>query len=139
MIALRRNRPGTRVSDLWAWEEEDIGNMQGPFAVQEYIQELIRCDPSNIKKIIELPKEVDASVWQYEHLRQFILELNILMVQLQGVCTGTTCPKMKATEDWIYLCASHKSPQECSAIDYMIHTLDHATSMLQNNKNFNSR
>lgn len=46
---------------------------------------------------------------------------------------------MKATDDWLYLCASHKTPQECSAIDYMMHTLDHATSLMQNNKNFNSR
>lgn len=46
---------------------------------------------------------------------------------------------MKATDEWLYLCASHKIPQECSAIDYMIHSLDHATSIIQNNKNFNSR
>lgn len=86
--------------------------MKGPFAVQEYIQELIRNDPKDIKKIIEPPKEVDISVWKYEHLRQFILELNLLVVQLQGICTKQTCPKMKATDDWLYLCAAHKDPQE---------------------------
>ena len=42
---------------------------QGPLFVQEYLQELIRNDPSNIKKICEKPKEVETSVWQYEHLR----------------------------------------------------------------------
>ncbi len=46
---------------------------------------------------------------------------------------------MKATDEWLYLCASHKAPQECSAIDYMIHSLDHATGIIHNNKNFNSR
>lgn len=59
---------------------EDIQKMQGPFAVQEYLQELIRSDPANIQKIIELPNAVDESVWQYEHIRQFILELNLLVV-----------------------------------------------------------
>jgi acetoacetate decarboxylase len=54
--------------------------MNGPFAAQEYLQELIRNDPSNIAKICEPPKEVDESVWQYEHIRQFILELNLLVV-----------------------------------------------------------
>jgi len=102
--------------------------MHGPFAVQEYLQELIRNDPGNIKKIVEPPKEVEEGVWQYEHIRQFILELNLLVVQLQGICTKESCPKMKATDEWLYLCASHKNPQECSAIDYMIHALDHATS-----------
>ncbi len=46
---------------------------------------------------------------------------------------------MKATDEWLYLCASHKNPQECSAIDYMIHSLDHATAIIHNTKNFNSR
>lgn len=26
-------------------------------------------DPGNVKKIVEPPKEVDESVWQYEHIR----------------------------------------------------------------------
>lgn len=65
--------------------------MSGPFAVQEYLQELISNknlefflgnDPANVKKICEPPKEVDEVVWQYEHIRQFILEMNLLVVQL---------------------------------------------------------
>ena len=59
---------------------EDISKMNGPFAVQEYLQELIRNEPANVMKICELPAEVDESVWQYEHIRQFILELNLLVV-----------------------------------------------------------
>ncbi len=76
----RRNRPGTKASDLWGWGMEDISRMNGPFAVQEYLQELIRNEPANVVKICELPPEVDESVWQYEHIRQFILELNLLVV-----------------------------------------------------------
>jgi hypothetical protein len=135
---IRRNKIGTRSVDLWSWNVEEFSNMQGPLAVQEYIQELIRNDPSNVSKIIEPPPEVDIYVWQYEHLRQFILELNLLVTQLNGICTPQTCPKMKAN-DWLYLCASHKKEQECTAIDYMTHNLDLATSILNNLKNFNSR
>ena len=69
-------------------------------------------DPSDIKRICDPPKEVDESVWQYEHIRQFILELNLLVVQLQGICTSQSCPKMKATDEWLYLCASHRVPKE---------------------------
>ena len=39
---LRRNRIGSKNSELWRWEVEDIRKMTGPLAVQEYIQELIR-------------------------------------------------------------------------------------------------
>ena len=82
---------------MWGWGQEDITKMSGPFAVQEYLQELISkftvpplsyvclceeigSDPSNIVKICEPPSEVDESVWQYEHIRQFIIELNLLVV-----------------------------------------------------------
>lgn len=117
---IRRNRPGTRGSDLYNWAPEDFGKMKGLFSVQEYIQELIRDNPSDVKKIIEAPAEVDLSVWKYEHLRQFILETNLLIVQLQGVCTKQTCEKMKATDDWQYLCAVHKETQEVKLQFYFL-------------------
>lgn len=61
---------------------------------------------------------------------------------------------MTATEQWIFLCAAHKNPKEvcfisydifmmythqCSAIDYTLHTLHGAASLLNSNKHFPSR
>jgi len=139
MALIRRNRPGTRSADLYSWEPEDFQKKKGLFAVQEYIQELIRDNPSDVKKIIEPPKGVNINAWKYEHLRQFILETNLLIVQLKGVCTKETCPKMKATDDWLYLCSVHKETQECPAIDYMIHNLDQMSANLNSSKLFPSR
>ena len=101
---LKRNRPGTKGCDLYSWAPEEFDKIKGLFSVQEYIQELIRNDPTDIQKIIKAPKEVDLIVWKYEHIRQFILETNLLIVQLQGICTKNSCPKMKATDEWLYLC-----------------------------------
>ncbi len=139
MALIRRNRPGTRSADLYSWEPEDFQKKKGLFAVQEYIQELIRDNPSDVKKIIDPPKGVNINAWKYEHLRQFILETNLLIVQLKGVCTKETCPKMKATDDWLYLCSVHKETQECPAIDYMIHNLDQMSANLNSSKLFPSR
>ena len=72
MSLIRRNRPGTRSGDLYNWAPEEFSKKKGLFAVQEYIQELIRDDPANVEKIIEAPQGVDINVWKYEHLRQFI-------------------------------------------------------------------
>lgn len=47
--------------------------------------------------------------------------------------------QMTATEQWIFLCAAHRTPTECSAIDYTRHTLDGAASLLNTNKYFPSR
>ncbi|ELK04813.1 Mps one binder kinase activator-like 3, partial [Pteropus alecto] len=70
---------------------------------------------------------------------QFCLELNGLAVKLQSECHPETCTQMTATEQWIFLCAAHKTPKECPAIDYTRHTLDGAACLLNSNKYFPSR
>ncbi|MBN3307264.1 PHOCN protein, partial [Amia calva] len=86
--------------------------MDSTLAVQQYIQQSIRSDCSNIDKILEPPEGQDEGVWKYEHLRQFCLELNGLAVKLQSECHPDTCTQMTATEQWIFLCAAHKTPKE---------------------------
>lgn len=71
--------------------------------------------------------------------RQFCMELNGLAVRLQEQCFPSTCNQMTATEQWIFLCAAHKTPKECPAIDYTRHTLDGAACLLNSYKYFPSR
>ncbi|KAG0056782.1 hypothetical protein BGZ83_003400 [Gryganskiella cystojenkinii] len=42
-------------------------------------------------------------------------------------------------EEWMYYCATHATPRECCAIDYLTHTLDGACALLNNVKFFPSR
>lgn len=67
------------------------------------------------------------------------MELNGLAVRLQSQCAPSTCTQMTATEQWIFLCAAHKTPKECPAIDYTRHTLDGAACLLNSCKYFPSR
>ncbi|XP_035688137.1 MOB-like protein phocein isoform X1 [Branchiostoma floridae] len=138
---LRRNRPGTKAQDFYSWPYEPFEEMDSTLAVQQFIQQNIRQDHNNIDKILEPPEGQDEGVWKYEHLRQFCLELNGLAVKLQvnTECNPETCTQMTATEQWIFLCAAHKTPKECPAIDYTRHTLDGAASLLNSNKYFPSR
>lgn len=48
--------------------------------MQEYLQQLIRLDCSDVQHIIQLPENVDDEVWQYEHLRYLRLPLNVFDV-----------------------------------------------------------
>lgn len=121
------------------WPDEPFEEMDSTLAVQQYIQQLIRRDPTNINLILKMPETQDEGVWKYEHLRQFCMELNGLAVRLQGECHPETCTQMTATEQWIFLCAAHKTPKECPAIDYTRHTLDGAACLLNSNKYFPSR
>ena len=53
------------------------------------------------------------------------------MLQLE--CNRQTCPEMKAGE-WLYLCVAHGNDgamEQCCAIDYILHTIDSATALLQ--------
>ena len=51
--------------------------------------------------------------------RQFCMELNGLAVRLQEECKPEECTQMTATEQWIFLCAAHKTPKEVRhAINY---------------------
>lgn len=43
--------------------------MDSTLAVQQYIQQLIKRDPSNIELILTMPESQDEGVWKYEHLR----------------------------------------------------------------------
>mmetsp|Transcript_60041 Transcript_60041/g.106854 ORF Transcript_60041/g.106854 Transcript_60041/m.106854 type:complete len:239 (+) Transcript_60041:59-775(+) len=137
---MRRNLPGTQASQMWRWSSRPLAEYAGPLAISEYIQDMIREDASDIERIYELPSlDTDTLVWQYEHLRQFVIEFNLLLVALGGKCTPETCPKMTASNEWQYLCAAHRKPQECTAIDYMTHTIDGSTALLTTAKPFASR
>ncbi len=55
--------------DTFQWPFENLDSLESSFNVQEYLQQLIRLDCSDVQRIIELPENVDDEVWQYEHLR----------------------------------------------------------------------
>ncbi|TFK68541.1 Mob1/phocein [Pluteus cervinus] len=85
---------------------------------------------------------VDEACWIYEHLRRLAQDLSHpLITMLQQECTRVTCPEMKAGE-WLYLCVAHGdggATEQCCAIDYILHTLDSATALLNSPRAFPSR
>lgn len=136
---LRRNNRGCKSKDFYNWPEQPFEEMDSPLAVQQYIQQTIHKDPSDVDEILKLPEGQDLGAWKIEHLRLFCMQLNRLATKLQDCCHPETCNQMTATEQWIFLCAAHKQPNECPAIDYTRHTLDGAASLLNSNKYFPSR
>ncbi|KAH9403909.1 PREDICTED: MOB-like protein phocein [Rhagoletis zephyria] len=136
---VRRNPKGCTSESFYNWADEPFEEMDSTIAVQQFIQQKIRKDPSNVDDILTPPKGQELGIWKYEHMRQFCLELNRLTVKLQTECNPETCSQMTATEQWIFLCAAHKAPKECPAIDYTRHTLDGAAALLNSNKYFPSR
>ncbi|GLB38935.1 putative mob1 phocein [Lyophyllum shimeji] len=85
---------------------------------------------------------VDEACWIYEQLRRLAQDLtHPLITMLQQECTRASCPEMKAGE-WLYLCVAHGNDgamESCCAIDYILHTLDSATALLNTPRAFPSR
>lgn len=86
---------------------------------------------------------VDTDVWVYEQLRKIVSDFTTpWLTELQRECDRkqkpTTCDAMNA-KDWMYLCASHGEEKQCCAIDYVIHTLDGTTALLNSHRHFPSR
>ncbi|KAH7882475.1 Mob1/phocein [Phlebopus sp. FC_14] len=85
---------------------------------------------------------VDRACWIYEQLRRLAQDLSHpLITMLQQECTRSSCPQMKAGE-WLYLCVAHGNDgamEQCCAIDYILHTLDSATALLNSPRAFPSR
>ena len=83
-------RPNNSVSvmssqEFSKWPDESFEEMDSTLAVQQWIQQTINKDPSNVMGILTPPETQDEEVWKYEHLRQFCMELNGLAVKLQEI------------------------------------------------------
>jgi hypothetical protein len=115
-----RNRVGSRHED-WDYPKSETNCFM-------YIQHQIHQDYTNIPNITSNP-HFDEFEWKYWQIIQFCMQLNDLLCLLQQECTIETCNEMKAGE-WFYLCANHQEPTGCCAIDYIVHTLEGASSLL---------
>ncbi|OCF76921.1 hypothetical protein I204_02630 [Kwoniella mangroviensis CBS 8886] len=146
-----RLRRGTKQSEIPPLPPNptvpDLSSLNGPFQLAEYLSLKIRNDPHDVQGLIDVPvgdksmggKAPDKDVWIYEHLRRLPIDLTPLITALLPICNRGTCPEMKAHE-WLYLCSAHGGGAEsCSAIDYILHTLDSTTALLNSSQNFPSR
>ena len=112
----------------------DASLSRGLFVAQQHLLSLRRDGILGVSP----PPSVSAQLWQLEHLRLLLCDLNNLVGRLAGHCTATSCPVM-GTADLQYLCASHATPRECTAMDYSIHTLDGASALISSSRTFPSR
>ncbi|KAK0569656.1 hypothetical protein OC861_000738 [Tilletia horrida] len=88
-------------------------------------------------------QHVDTDVWVYEQLRRIVQDLTTpWLTTLLTACSKTvnpeTCGAMNAG-DWLYVCASHGEDRQCCAIDYIIHTVDGTSALLNNPRHFPGR
>ncbi|WVR04616.1 hypothetical protein IAU60_001627 [Kwoniella sp. DSM 27419] len=146
-----RLKRGTKLADLPPVPPHPavppLSSLDGPFQLAEYLALKVRHDPHDVKGLVDVPvgdasvggKGPERCVWIYEHLRRIPIDLTPLVVALLPICNASTCPEMKA-EEWLYLCSAHGGgAEQCCAIDYILHTLDSTTALVNSSQNFPSR
>ncbi|WVF69818.1 hypothetical protein IAT40_004597 [Kwoniella sp. CBS 6097] len=149
--SIYRLKRGTKLSELPPLPPNppvpDLSSLNGPFQLAEYLSLKVRADPHDVRGLVDVPsgdksvggKGPDKDVWIYEHMRRIPIDLTPLVIALLPICNPTTCPEMKADE-WLYLCSAHGGgAEQCSAIDYILHTLESTTGILNDPHNFPSR
>ncbi|KAJ6264270.1 hypothetical protein Dda_0414 [Drechslerella dactyloides] len=148
----RRIRKGTKAKDITGPPLVPLSELDSAFQLQEHLAALLSSitnppDSDHVmplsrkdcERIASCPEGIDTWMWCYELTRRLTRDLNYLVVGLLGDnCTEETCPEMRASL-WQYLCAVHDPPRSCCAMDYSVHTLDHAASTLCSTKHFPSR
>ncbi|OLL26440.1 MOB-like protein phocein [Neolecta irregularis DAH-3] len=137
--SVRRIRIGAKAEDMHPPKPVPLSEIESAYQLEEYLaSKLEATDLHNLTRaqaneLARTPEGVEQNIWIYEWIRRLSLDLNALIVALLtdpiNPCTSQRCPEMRASE-WQYLCAVHEQPKECCAIDYMLHTLENATSVL---------
>uniref|UniRef100_A0A1I8JP29 MOB kinase activator-like 4 n=1 Tax=Macrostomum lignano TaxID=282301 RepID=A0A1I8JP29_9PLAT len=112
------NLPGTSRANGGNWPDQSFDEMDSNLdCAAVHSQQLTKADPSNtVLHGVERPGCPAAS----------------------RMPTGRV-QSDDGHEQWIFLCAAHRTPMECSAIDYTRHTLDGAACLLNSSKYFPSR
>jgi len=113
---------------------------ESTMATMEYMQACRDSAPHDISLFLNLPPSIDQPCWLYEFVRLTVRDLGFLLVALASECDAQTCPKMQATESWMFLCAQHgKQPKTCTAMDYALHTITACSISLNSQHHFPNR
>jgi hypothetical protein len=129
--------PGTSSSKL-TMPVKPYDELKGKYAVADYVKSHAKLEPSNVDNLITEPEnfQYSTAVWLYEHLRQMCRDIGFLLAELNEECNPKSCPEMRVTDQFHFLCAAHVGTKNCSAIDYSTHTLEGVVSLLNNAQAF---
>ncbi len=73
---MRANSAGTTRDEFNNWPLQPFEDMESSLCVQQQIQQLLFHKHKAVERVLKLPPSTDELVWQYEHIRIIILQLN---------------------------------------------------------------
>lgn len=138
----KTNRPGDGHDTFRRFAVDPYGTDRGnSLELRTYLQQRIEGSGLNpASGAANPPPNASPTLlkkWQYEVVRQLIVELNWLLAQVkQDGDPKALRKKMGVGSKFTFLCSAHRQPKSCSAEDYMVHMLDQSAETLTNIKLF---
>ncbi|KAJ5645969.1 hypothetical protein N7490_002341 [Penicillium lividum] len=96
----------------------------------------------SLRKAVKLPEGEDLNEWLAVNVVDFYNQINLLYGSLTEFCSPTSCPEMKATDEFEYLwqdSENYKRPTKMSAPEYIEHLMTWVQGNIDNEQMFPSR
>ncbi|RPA87317.1 hypothetical protein BJ508DRAFT_410827 [Ascobolus immersus RN42] len=97
-----------------------------------------------LREVVKLPEGEDVNEWLACHVVDFYTHVNMLYGSITEYCSPTTCPEMKATEEFEYLwqdssSEKYKKPTKMSAPEYIDTLMKWTQALIDNESVFPTR
>ncbi|XHG02171.1 Maintenance of ploidy protein mob1 [Aspergillus wentii] len=96
----------------------------------------------SLRKAVKLPEGEDLNEWLAVNVVDFYNQINLLYGSITEFCSPTSCPEMKATDEFEYLwqdSENYKRPTKMTAPGYIEHLMSWVQSNIDNEQMFPSR
>ena len=136
----KTNRPGDGHSTFRRFAVDPYGTDRGSsLELRTYLQQRIEGSALNPDSGAAPPNSSPSLLkkWQYEVVRQLIVEMNWLVAQVkQDGDPAALRNQMGVGSKFTFLCSAYRVPRLVSAENYMVHMLDQAAELLTDPKIF---
>lgn len=110
------------------------------YQLRQYAEQTL--GSGSLRKVVKLPQGEDLDEWLAVNVVDFFNQINLLYGSITEFCSPTTCPEMKATDEFEYLWqdqGKYKRPTKMPAPEYIEHLMTWVQSNIDNEQVFPSR
>ncbi|KAI5786770.1 Mob1/phocein [Pyronema domesticum] len=110
------------------------------YQLRQYAEQTL--GSGSLRKVVKLPEGEDIDEWLAVNVVDFFNQINLLYGSITEFCSPTTCPEMKATDEFEYLWQDnnkYKRPTKMPAPEYIEHLMAWVQGYIDNEQVFPSR
>ncbi|KAI5800046.1 Mob1/phocein [Geopyxis carbonaria] len=110
------------------------------YQLRQYAEQTL--GSGSLRKVVKLPEGEDLDEWLAVNIVDFYNQINLLYGSITEFCSPSTCPEMKATDEFEYLWqdqGKYKRPTKMPAPEYIENLMAWVQANIDNEQIFPSR